>query len=104
MTLCPGPDGTATFTTAVQAAKECYWQLFPPAAGAAAFDAVFPLDPRAPQQQQQQGGEEEGEGGEAVAAADTDSDEEAVAALQAALRPLSTAAAPAPATEQHGGE
>ena len=86
--LCPGPDGTATFTTAVQAAKQCYWQLFPPATGAAVSDAVFPLDPQASQLQQQHEGEGEGEGGGAVAAADPDSDEEAVAALQAALRPL----------------
>ena len=30
--LCPGPDAAPTFGPAIEAAKRCYWQLFPPAA------------------------------------------------------------------------
>lgn len=103
--LCPGPDATASFVSAVEAGKACFWQLFPPdppaavaaagvesnegaaeaAAGAQAAAAapLFPLDPQARRQQDTS----EAEGAAAAEAGDdAGSDDEAVAALQAALR------------------
>lgn len=89
--LCPGPDSTVTMASAVEAAKDCYWQLFPPGdrgAGTAGA-AAFPLDPRQPREEA--GAEDEGaaDGTAGTAAAaddDAASDDEALAALQAALQ------------------
>lgn len=79
--LCPGPSASATFASAVEAAKAVYWQLFP--GGNTAEEGAgeegqgreqrqrrhFPLDPALP----------------AVDEEDAASDDEALAALQAAL-------------------
>ncbi|KAL4446312.1 hypothetical protein ABPG77_003119 [Micractinium sp. CCAP 211/92] len=89
--LCPGPDSTVTMASAVEAAKDCYWQLFPPGdrgAGTAGA-AAFPLDPRQPRDEAgaEDKGAEDGMAGAAAAAEDdAGSDDEALAALQAALQ------------------
>lgn len=111
--LCPGPDCSVTFVSAVEAAKACYWRLFPPVAGAdaapeagaAAAEApgeaaataaggqqraappLFPLDPQARRPQSAgEDGDVDGAAAAAAGAPDADSDDEALAALQAALR------------------
>ena len=99
--LCPGPDATATFASAVQVAKQCYARLYPPPprgpSGAAAAAAAFPLDPQQQQQQPHAADDKEPEGAATAAGGQPpagaggggggyDSDEETVAALQAALR------------------
>lgn len=92
--LCPGPDSSVTLASAVEAAKRCYWKLFPPgdcgttAAGGA---AAFPLDPQQPGQGEagsEDAGAADGTAGAARAASteDAGSDDEALAALQAALQ------------------
>ena len=100
VTLCPGPDSSATFVSAVEAAKQCYWRLFPAAeaaegeAAAAAAEAAFPLDPGHPRAEPEGDDDDDNAaaaGAAVPAAGDADSDDEAVAALQAALRQLSTA-------------
>lgn len=120
--LCPGPDGSATCVSAVAAAKAAYWQLFPPSeaaadaaqAGAGAGDAgstdegtpaaapaapVFPLDPQRRRQQSEEEGGMAAAAGDG-AAADADSDDEALAALQAALRQVGAGAADSSGGEQ----
>lgn len=101
VTLCPGPDSTATFASAVEAARKCYWRLFPPEDSDA---AVFPLDPQAPQQQQQSVQAEQGATrAGAEPAEDVDSDDEVVAALQAAMQQMAGNGGDGPqqSVEQH---
>lgn len=92
--LCPGPDSSVTLASAVEAAKRCYWQLFPPGdcgTAAAGGAAAFPLDPQQPGQGEagsEDAGAADGTGGAARAASteDAGSDDEALVALQAALQ------------------
>jgi Rab proteins geranylgeranyltransferase component A len=97
--FCAGPSADVTFTTAVDEAKKCYWQLFPPSSpveeeNEASTALLFPLDEavvkaqndataNSVEQQQQQDG-----GGSGSGAADLDSDDEALQALKAALELL----------------
>lgn len=90
--LCPGPSPDVTLSGAVETAKQCYWDLFPP--GEPAFDTseennaqqrhppVFPLDEGA---QSGRGGNGEVDGEVPDGGGGGDSDDEAVQALQAAL-------------------
>lgn len=118
--LCPGPDASTTFVSAVDAAKRCYWQLFPPAAAgpeeAAAGEEAgtsgsgssapppFPLDPgqrrRPAAAGQEDGGGAAGAAAGTAAAEDADSDDEAVAALRAALRQVTASSGGSGSTEQ----
>ena len=129
--LCPGPDSSLTFVSAVEAAKACYWRLFPPeGSAAAALEGAaaaageggegtdpgaaepvqgrqqqaalphFPLDPHA-RRPQSAGEEGEANGAAGTAAeADADSDDEALAALQAALRQVAGDGSSTPAAAQ----
>lgn len=100
--LCPGPDASATYVSAIQAAKQCYWQLFPaePAAseaagasgrGGSSDQAQFPLDLRPL-------------GRDSEADADAASDDEALEALQATLGALPLQHAGEGRHEQEGQE
>jgi hypothetical protein len=80
--LCPGPDSTATFSSAVEAAQECYWRLY---ADKHSSRPPFPLVPkarRAAAAKEQGDAAAAGEPGAVAAAAGSDSDDEVVAALQ----------------------
>jgi len=107
--LCSGPSADVTFATAVEEAKKCYWQLFPPPpcpSPAAGKDLVeenallppllFPLEESAVRAQHDEtaNGEaskrqqENDNSGSSAAAADIDSDDEALQALKDALELL----------------
>ena len=127
--LCPGPDSSLTFVSAVEAAKACYWRLFPPEGPAAAVapegaaaaagegagpgaaepaqgrqqQAALPPFPLDPQARRPQSAGEEGEANGAAGTAgeaDADSDDEALAALQAALRQVASGGGSTPAAAQ----
>lgn len=102
---CSGPSADVTFATAVDDAKTCFWQLFPPPQAAAEPDVVgdnasstplvFPLDESVGQSQQDEtaNGEAskqqpEDDSGGSGGAVDVDSDDEALQALKDALKLL----------------
>ena len=81
VTLCPGPFPDVTLASAVEAAKTCYWELFPPQS--LSGSDCFPLDEAALVVVDD--ADENGDGGGDGGGGGADSDDEAVKALQSAL-------------------